>query len=95
MLSADLPKFTAALKAVALDPNHRDHVKVLIWMHQTLGISPITKAEIRQQIEVTTTFDREKALAELQQIERDFGVRLLPRSPREDEEFVRDLVDEI
>jgi phage terminase small subunit len=77
--AGDLPKYTAALRKIALNPNHKDQTKVLIWLHQTMGISPITRGEHKITQQVTVTFDRQKAIAELQQLERDRGISLFPR----------------
>jgi hypothetical protein len=84
--SGDLPKFMKALRDIALDPTHKDQTKILLWLHTTMGISPITKSELKETQQVTVTFDREKALAELRQIESELGVRLLPRPAEQIEE---------
>ena len=82
----DLPKFAAALREIALTPGHPQQVKVLIWVHQMLGFSPITRHEVKQQIETIVTFDRQKAIEELQVWERELGTPLLPRPEPEPEE---------
>jgi hypothetical protein len=38
------------------------------------GISPITRAEVTQKVEMEVTFDRQAAIAELQRIERDMDL---------------------
>ena len=77
----DLPKFAAELRAIALDHGHKDQVKVLLWLHQMLGFSPITRHEIKQHVEVVTNFDRQTAIDELRRWECELGVPLLTRRP--------------
>jgi hypothetical protein len=78
LVNADLPKLRKALLDIALNPEHKDCAKVLMWLHACAGISPITKTELKQETVVTVKFDRAAAIAELKRLERDMGVNLLP-----------------
>jgi hypothetical protein len=74
----ELPKYVAAMRAIALNPEHRDQIRALVFFLGCCGIGPTFRHEHKVEVSETITFDRQAAIEELRQIEKDMRVNLLP-----------------
>jgi hypothetical protein len=79
----ELPKYVAAMRAIALNPEHRDQFRALVFCLGCAGIGPTFRHEytVKQETTVAFEFDRAKAIEELRQMQRDGLVNLLPAPP--------------